>query len=79
MNVYGKEVAGPVELRGKIITFRLALAAEQGGLLLVLVHVVGNRPEIVEELAVDRPALVGIPETAADDFGSEELRSPLSA
>ena len=68
-----EQVAGPVELRREIIAFGLSLAAEQGGLLLVLVHVVGNRPEIVEKLAVDGPALVGIPEIAADDLGTEDF------
>ena len=69
----GEVVAGPVELGREIIALGLALAAQLGGLLLVLVHVVGDRPEVVEELAVDRPALVGVPQAAADHLGAEEL------
>ena len=69
----GEVVAGPVELGREIIALGLALAAQLGGLLLVLVHVVRDRPQVVEELAVNRPALVGVPHAAADHLGAEEL------
>src|SRR5688572_1840731 len=48
----GEVVARVVELRRKVVGLRLALLADQGGLLIVLVHVMGNRPHVVEELAV---------------------------
>ena len=66
-------VAGPVELGREIVAFGLALAAQLGGLFLVLVHVVRDRPQVVEKLAVDRPALVGVPQIAADHLGAEDL------
>src|SRR5271165_5127939 len=68
-----EKVPGPVELRGEIIAFRLPLAAKQGRLLLILVHVMWYRSEIIEELAINRPALVSVPQVAADDVGPEDL------
>ena len=63
-----KVVAGPVELGREIIALGLPLAAELRGLLGVLVHVVGDRAEVVEELGVDRPFLVLRPEGVADQL-----------
>ena len=54
----GEVVAHGVELRREIVRFRLAFLADLGRLGLALVHVVRDRPQVVEELAVDRPALV---------------------
>src|SRR5207237_760540 len=67
----GEIVAGPVELRREIIALGLALAPEPGRLLLVLVHMMGDRPQVIEELAVDRPALVGRPQGFADHLRAE--------
>ncbi len=62
-------VAGPVELRWEVVAFRLSFATKLGGLLLVLVHMVRDGPEIIEKLAVNRPALIGIPHRFADHLG----------
>src|SRR5262249_6591822 len=58
------------QLRWKIIRFGLPLPAYEGGLRVVLVHVVGDGTEIVEEFAVDRPALVALPNLRTDQPGS---------
>ena len=63
----GEVVADRVELRREVVRLRLALLADLGGLGAVLVHVVGDRPHVVEELAVDRPALVLRPDRRADE------------
>src|SRR5260370_18935004 len=47
-----------VKLGWKIIRFWFTLLFDEGRLLVVLVHVVRDRPEIVEELAVNGPTLV---------------------
>src|SRR4030095_2135335 len=49
---------------------RLALTAEKSGLLIVLMHMVRDRSEIIEELRIDRPALVLIPHPLADQPAS---------
>ncbi len=67
-------VAGPVELGREVVALGLPFAAELGGLFLVLVHVVRDRPEVVEKLAVDRPALVGIPEVCRRSSRSRRAR-----
>ena len=54
----GEVVADGVELRRKVVGLGLALLADQRGLGVVLVHVVRDRPHVVEELAVHRPAAV---------------------
>src|SRR5262249_53117910 len=68
----GEVVAGPVELWWEVVALGLAFAAELGGLVVVLVHVVGDRPQVVEELAIDRPPLVGIPEALADHLPPDQ-------
>ena len=50
----------------EIVRFGLAFHADLGALLGVLVHVVGDRAHVVEELAVDGPTLVLVPQPAAD-------------
>src|SRR5579871_6732155 len=57
-----KVVADGVELRRKIIGFWLPLLADKSRLLVVLVHMVGNRTEVIEESAVHRPALEPFPD-----------------
>ena len=65
-------VARPVELGREVVALGLPFPAELGGLLLVLVHVVRDRAQVVEELAVDGPLLVGVPEPGPDHLGSVE-------
>src|ERR1041384_5667001 len=60
-------VAGVVELRREVVALGLALLADFFRLLIVLVHVAGDRAEVVEELRVDRPALVLRPDRLAHD------------
>jgi hypothetical protein len=47
-----------VVLRRKVIRLGLAAAADTRGILVALVHVMRNRPEVVEELAEQVPAAV---------------------
>ena len=81
----GEVIADGVQLGWKIIRLRFTLLADQGRLRVVLVHVVGDRPQIVEELAVDRPALVLVPKRGANQLlafeadGVAERERPLAA
>src|SRR5207247_7989963 len=59
-------ISDVVVLWRKIITLGLALLADQPRLFFVLVHVVGDRPHVVEELRIDRPASVFVPDRFAD-------------
>src|SRR5581483_3231469 len=52
----------------KIIRLGLTLLAHQSGLGVALVHVVGDGAEVVEELAVDGPALVALPDRRPDQL-----------
>ena len=60
-------VLGGVELRREVVALGLALLAGQRGVLVLLVHVVRDGAHVVEELRVDRPALVLLPHRLADD------------
>ena len=62
----GEIVTDRVELRWKIVGLRLALLAHQVRLGVVLMHVMRNRSEIIEELAVDRPTFEALPDILAD-------------
>src|SRR5262249_36153194 len=62
----GEIVAQRVQLGWKIIALRLTLLIHQGSLFVALVHVVRDRPEVVEKLAVNGPALVALPDGRAD-------------
>src|SRR5258708_4066730 len=62
----GEVAVGGIELRREVVTLRLALSAYEFGLLLTLMEVVRNGAEVVEELAIDRPAAVGFPHGLAD-------------
>ena len=64
-------VADVVELRREVVRLGLAFLADELGLLGVLVHVVRDRPHVVEELRVDRPLLVLLPDVVADDLRPE--------
>ena len=66
----GEVVAGPVELGREVVAFRLPLATQEGGLLGGLVHVVGDWPEVVEELRVDRPLAVLVVDGRPDQLGA---------
>ena len=52
----GEVVFLVVELRRKVVGFGLAELAHAGGGLIVLVHVVRDRPQVVKELAQHVPA-----------------------
>ena len=69
----GEIVADVVVLRREVVRLGLALLADQLRLCRALVHVVRNRPHVVEELRVDRPLLVFLPDRLADE------RAPHSA
>ena len=60
-------VLGGVQLRREVVALGLALLAGQRGVLGLLVHVVRDGAHVVEELRVDRPALVLLPDCLADD------------
>ena len=69
----GKVVVAVVVLRREVIALRFAFLADELGILERLVHVMGDRPHVVEELRVDGPLLVAVPDLLAD-----ELRGPLA-
>ncbi len=52
----GEVVADVVVLRREVVGLGLAFLADELGLLGALVHVQGDRPHVVEELRIDRPA-----------------------
>ena len=66
-----KIVAKGVQLRREIVAFRFPLPPDQGGLFEALVQVVRDGPHVVEELAVDRPAPVLVPDCITDDRPAE--------
>ena len=63
-------VLGGVQLRREVVALGLALLAGQCGVLGLLVHVVRDGAHVVEELRVDRPAFVFLPDRLADDARS---------
>ncbi len=67
----GEVVSHIVVLGREVVGLGLAFLPDQGGLFVALMHVVGNRAHVVEELAVDRPALVLVPDRLADEFCPE--------
>ena len=62
-----KIVAHVIVLRREIIRLRLPFLADELRLLLVLMHVQRNRPHVVEELGVDRPFFVFVPNFFPDN------------
>ena len=60
-----------VELRRKIVTLRLASLSDEFCMFLPVVDVMGQGTEVVEELRVNRPAAVLLPETFPDQFRAE--------
>src|SRR5262249_475672 len=63
----GEVVADRVQLGWKIVRLRFTLLTDLGCLLVVLVHVVRDGAEVVEELAVDRPPFVLLPDRRPDE------------
>ncbi len=59
-------VVAVVVLRREVVAFWLPLLAGQRRVLEALVHVMWDRTEVIEELAVHRPALVFVPHRLAD-------------
>src|ERR1051325_1401689 len=79
-----KIVADVVVLRGEVVGLRFAFLADEFGLFGTLVHVMRDRAHVIEELRIDRPFLVLVPNPFADDgratFGDGPLQSePLPA
>ena len=76
-----KVVVDVVQLWREIITFRLPFLADQRRVFETLVHVVRNRPHVVKELGIDRPAVVLVENRFADDvaaaFGDSILQQKL--
>ena len=72
----GEVVADVVVLRREVVALGLAFLADQLGLLGALVHVVRDRPHVVEELRVHRPAAVLLPDRLADDASRRSPRRP---
>ena len=68
----GEVVVAVVVLRREVVALRLPFVADELGVIERLVHVMGDRPHVVEELRVHRPLLVAVPDPLAD-----ELRLPL--
>ncbi len=62
----GEVVERFVVLRREVVGLGLALAAEQLGLFVALVHVVRDGPEVVEELAEKVPALLAFDDVLAE-------------
>ncbi len=64
----GEVVVTVVVLRRKVVALGLALLADELRVVERLVHVVGDRPHVVEELRVDRPLFVAVPDALADEL-----------
>ena len=60
-------IVGEIVLRREVIGFGFALLSDAGGELVGLMEVMGDRPEVVEELAEKVPAAM-----LAHDLGAEE-------
>ena len=66
----GEIVADVVVLRGKVIRLWFAFLTNQRRLLRILVHVVRNGPHVIEELGVDGPLSIFVPDRRADQGGA---------
>lgn len=66
----GEVVADVVVLGWEVIGLGFSLLADERGLLGVLVEVVGDGAHVIEELRVDGPLSVFVPDEGADDVGS---------
>ena len=61
-----KGIVDRVVLRREIIAFRFAFLTHKACVIRILVHVERDRTHIVEELGIDRPAPIGLPQTWSD-------------
>lgn len=59
-------VVNRVVLGREVVGLRFALLAHQLGLGFILVQVMRNGPQVIEELAVDRPAVEFVPQLLAN-------------
>jgi len=66
----GEVVADVVVLRREIVGLGLAFLADELGLLGALVHVQGDGAHVIEELRIDRPLAILLPDGLADDGGA---------
>src|SRR5262249_32639629 len=66
-------VTGAVELWRKIMGLGLTLAAHQGGLGIGLMHMQRDGPLIVEELGIDRPATITLPNARPEQLFAFQL------
>lgn len=57
-----------VVLGREIVGFRLSLLTDQGRLLGILMHVMGNRSHVIEEFRIDRPLAILTPDRPADNI-----------
>ena len=64
-------VADLVHLRREVVRLGLAFLSDEGRLLGVLMHVMRDRAHVVEELRVDGPLAVLVPDGIADDLALE--------
>ena len=63
----GEIIADIVVLGREVIAFGFALLPDESGLLGILVHVVGDRSHVIEELGIDRPLAVFVPDARANE------------
>ena len=66
----GEVVADVVVLWREVVGLGFAFLTDEGSLLAALVHVVGDGAHVVEELGVDRPFTVFVPDVGTDDGGT---------
>ena len=57
-------------LRREVVGLGFAFLADELGLLGALVHVQGDRAHVVEELGIDRPLAILLPDSLADEGGA---------
>ena len=66
----GEVIADVVVLGREVVGFRFAFLTHEGGLGGALVHVMGNRPHVIEEFGVDGPFPVFFPDALTDQGGA---------
>src|SRR6476646_6048862 len=66
-----------IQLRRKIISFRLALLPDQGSLLIVMMHMVRKRAHVVKKLGIHWPAAMFIPQAISDQLSLQFINSIL--
>src|SRR5581483_10613637 len=68
-----------VQLRRKVVAFRLSFSPHQPCLLFALMKVMRNRAEVIEEFTVDRPPMITAPDIFADQSLAFSLDCVLQA